>query len=174
MQRARRLTISFSLDTQGGRITISLSLSLSFIASLTNFLFVPSSFYALARKLEKCNGRYLVVAWCIQAVALTGGRGGRGRERKREEERQESTWRPVFWNVHRQPSSHWFSPLLCARFPCALHFLFLLHPSRFLVFKRKRETLEVARKNGESIASASKLYNFMRRIQLHNFDELNV
>lgn len=103
------------------------------------------------------------------AVHTGGGIDGRRRGRKRkkkkkkegEEERRESTWRPVFWNVHRQPPSpSVFSSPLCARLPCALHFLFLLHPCRSLVFERKRETLEVARKNDESITIAPKLYDF--------------
>lgn len=123
-------------------------------------LLVSSSIHAFARKLEKCNGRYLVVARCIQAVALTAGRGEGERKRKSERERERDGSRHggqfsgTCTGSPPLPSSHRFSPLPCARLPRALHFLFLLHPPRSSVFERKRETLEVARKNGESITVA--------------------
>lgn len=119
------------------------SFFLSLLSALTDSFFVPSFFHALARKLEKCNGRYLVVARCIQAVALTGGT--EGGEKKEERKRDKSRHGGQFSGtcIGNLPPRR-FSPLLCACLPRALYFLFLLHPSCFLVFKRKRETLEVA------------------------------
>lgn len=145
-QRVRRLTISFSLTH--GWITRFLPLSLfflfSFVASLTDSLFVPSSFYA--RSHASLKSATDDISWWrgayTGAVALTGGRG-RGRERKKERKRDRSRHGGQFSGTCTGNSSpplppNRFSPLLCARLPRALHFLFLPQPSRSLVLPKKK------------------------------------
>jgi len=73
-QRNRNLMILFCAQDKTDQVSLPLS------PSHCLFL-IPSrpSTRPVARELEKCNGRYLVVARCIQAVVAAVGRKGRDR-----------------------------------------------------------------------------------------------